>query len=127
MLSTEVGSWKGHPISYAMSITRLTSPGRIVVGEAGRMTHPATAEGIYQGMHSGMLAALALHAILSGRVDPARGLHDYEAACRKAFATSFRGAILWHGVVTTGALDIVAGLLNRPASRRLIARCMANM
>jgi hypothetical protein len=30
-------------------------------------------------------------------------------------------------VVTTGALDIVAGLLNRPASRRLIARCMANM
>ena len=78
-------------------------------------------------MHSGMLAALALHAILSGRVDPARGLHDYEAACRKAFATSFRGAILWHGVVTTGALDIVAGLLNRPASRRLIARCMANM
>ena len=123
----EIGSWKGHPISYAMSITRLTSPGRIVVGEAGRMTHPATAEGIYQGMHSGMLAAQALHAILSGRVDPARGLHDYETACRKAFATSFRGASLWHGMVTTGALDVVAGLLNRPASRRLIAKCMANM
>src|SRR5215470_14423931 len=53
----QVGSWRGHPISYGAHIARLTSPGRIVVGEAGRMTHPATAEGIYQAMRSGMLAA----------------------------------------------------------------------
>jgi len=38
----QIGTWKGHPISYAPKIARLTSPGRIVVGEAGRMTHPAT-------------------------------------------------------------------------------------
>jgi flavin-dependent dehydrogenase len=122
-----VGGWKGHPISFATSLTKLTSPGRIVVGEAGRMTHPATAEGIYQGMRSGMLAARALHAILSGHSDPARGLLNYEAACRTAFGMSFRGALLWQGFVTTGGLDIVAGLMNRPTSRRLIARCMANM
>jgi geranylgeranyl reductase family protein len=123
----EVGSWKGHPISYATALAKLTSPGRIVVGEAGRMTHPATAEGIYQGMRSGMLAAQALHAILNGQADPARGLLDYETACRSAFAMSFRGAALWQGFIATGALDLVAGLMNRPTSRRLIARCMANM
>jgi flavin-dependent dehydrogenase len=91
------------------------------------LTHPATAEGIYQGMRSGMLAAQALHAIVDGRVDAARGLHDYETACRRAFAMSFRGATLWHGFVTTGALDMVAGLVNRRTSRRLLARCMASM
>jgi geranylgeranyl reductase family protein len=123
----EVGSWKGHPISYATSLAKLTSPGRIVVGEAGRMTHPATAEGIHQGMRSGMLAAQALHAILNGHADPVRGLGDYETACRKAFGMSFRGATLWQGFVATGALDLVAGVMNRPTSRRLIARCMANM
>jgi geranylgeranyl reductase family protein len=123
----QVGSWKGHPISYATTIARLTSPGRIVVGEAGRMTHPATAEGIYQGMRSGMLAAQALHKILKQRADPAQELPEYESSCRKAFATSFRGARLWRRLVSSGGLDGVVGLLNRPTSRRLLARCMAQM
>jgi geranylgeranyl reductase family protein len=123
----QVGSWKGHPISYATSLAKVTSPGRIVVGEAARMTHPATAEGIYQGMRSGMLAAQALCGILQGGVEPPRALRDYEATCRKAFGMSFRGAGLWRHFVTTGALDVVAGMLDRPMSRRLIARCMAQM
>ena len=123
----QVGSLKGHPISYSTSLSRLTSPGRIVVGEAGRMTHPATAEGIYQGMRSGMLAAQALCAILNRGVAPARALRGYERACRKAFAASFRAARLWRGFVTSGGLDVVAGTLDRPLSRRLIARCMAQM
>jgi flavin-dependent dehydrogenase len=123
----QVGAWKGHPISYGPTITRLTSPGRIIVGEAGRMTHPATAEGIYQGMRSGMLAAQALHSIIKQRVDPASALREYERACRKAFAASFRGASLWRRLVRSGGLDAVVGLLNRRMSRRLLARCMAQM
>jgi len=123
----QVGSWKGHPISYATTIGRLTSPGRIVVGEAGRMTHPATAEGIYQGMHSGIIAAQALHQILKQRARPAQALHAYEHACRRAFAISFRGAKLWRRLVSSGGLDLVVGLLNRQTSRRLLARCMAQM
>ena len=123
----QVGAWKGHPISYAPTITRLTSPGRLVVGEAGRITHPATAEGIYQGMRSGMLAAEALHGILKQRADPARAFHEYERACRKAFAVSFRGATLWRRLVSSGGLDGLVAVLNRPTSRRLLARCMAQM
>jgi flavin-dependent dehydrogenase len=126
-VARQVGAWKGHPISYATTIARLTSPGRVIVGEAGRITHPATAEGIYQGMRSGILAAQALHNILKQRADPAQALHEYERACRKAFATSFRGANLWRRLVSNGGLDAVVGMLNRPMSRRLLARCMAQM
>ena len=122
-----IGAWKGHPISYDLRPARLTSPGRIVVGEAGRMTHPATAEGIYQGMRSGMLAAQALHDILRRGVVPARALRNYERACRKAFEISFRGAGLWRRLVSNGGLDVAVGALNRPVARRLLARCMAQM
>jgi len=123
----QVGAWKGHPISYATKLERLTSPGRIVVGEAGRMTHPATAEGIFQGMKSGVLAAEALRDILHNKVRPERALRKYERTCRKAFAISFRGASLWRKLVTSGGLDVMAALLDRPASRHLLARCMAQM
>jgi menaquinone-9 beta-reductase len=123
----QLGSWKGHPISFAPKVTRLTSPGRIVVGEAGRMTHPATAEGIYQGMRSGMLAAQTLSDILKQRVKPERAFREYERACRKAFGVSFRSASLWRGLVMSGGLDVAVGMMNRPTSRRLLARCMAQM
>jgi flavin-dependent dehydrogenase len=123
----QVGIYKGHPISYSSSIGQLTSPGRIVIGEAGRLTHPATAEGIYQGMRSGMLAAQALHDILIQRVDPTQAFRSYEDACRRAFRISFRGASVWRRFVSSGGLDVVTGMLTRPTPRRLLARCMAQM
>ena len=65
--ATPVGDFKGHPIAYSYRIEKLTSPGRIVIGESGRLTHPATAEGIYQGMRSGMLAAECLRDVILSR------------------------------------------------------------
>jgi geranylgeranyl reductase family protein len=123
----QVGSWKGHPISFQAKIARLTSPGRIVVGEAGRMTHPATAEGIYQGMRSGMLAAQALRQVLLSNAEPRRALRDYERACRGAFSGSFHAAGLWRQFVNFGGLDMVVRASNRPMLRRILARCMALM
>jgi len=123
----QVGGWKGHPVVSSMPIRRLASPGRIVVGEAGRMTHPATAEGIYQGMRSGMLAAQALHAILRAGGDDGPELRRYERACRKAFATSFRGAAIWRCFIAAGGLDLLADIMGRPLPQRLLARGMARM
>ena len=123
----QIGAWKGHPVSYATTFTKLTSPGRIVVGEAGRMTHPATAEGIYQGMQSGMLAAKALRDILNRDAEPTQVLRAYEQACQSAFRLSFRGAGLWRKFVDVGGLDLTVGALNRPFSRNFLARCMARM
>jgi geranylgeranyl reductase family protein len=123
----QVGGWKGHPVAYASPIGALASPGRIVVGEAGRMTHPATAEGIYQGMRSGMLAAEALRDILRGNAEEGAAQARYEAACRKSFGRSLRGAFVWRRFVSSGGLDLLAGAVNRPIVRRQLARGMAQM
>jgi geranylgeranyl reductase family protein len=123
----QIGTWKGHQISYDARIGSLTSPGRVVVGEAGRMTHPATAEGIYQGIYSGMLAARALRDILNQGAAPERALSAYERQCRRAFAASFRGAAIWKGFVQRRGLDTTVGIFNRPYSRAILARTMAQM
>jgi flavin-dependent dehydrogenase len=70
----QIGPLKGQPLSPSFKIGKLTSPGRIVVGEAGRIVDPASGEGIYQALHSGLLAGDALHEILDGRTDPAIAL-----------------------------------------------------
>lgn len=123
----QVGKLQGHPIAYSPTIGKLTSPGRIVVGEAGRMTHPATAEGIYQGMRSGTLAAEALHDVLVGGGSPLSAFSRYEAACRRVFGMSFRGALLWRRLVSAGALDLVAAAMRRPIAQRMLAKTMARM
>jgi menaquinone-9 beta-reductase len=123
----QVGVWKGHPVAYASPIGGLASPGRMVVGEAGRMTHPGTAEGIYQGMRSGMLAAEGLRDILLGHADEGAAQGRYEAACRQSFATSFRCAFVWRCFVALGGLDLLAGVANRSVVQRRLARSMAQM
>ena len=91
------------------------------------MTHPATGEGIYQGMRSGMLAAEALCAILAGGSVEAVAHARYEAACRSAFGNSFRRAFAWRRFVTWGGLDLLAGALDSLMVRRQLARGMAQM
>ena len=91
------------------------------------MTHPATAEGIYQGMRSGMLAAEVLRDVLLGNADEGAAQARYEAACCKSFGTAFRGAFVWRRFVSWGGLDLLAGAVNRPVVRRQLARGMAQM
>ncbi|MCC6752182.1 MAG: NAD(P)/FAD-dependent oxidoreductase [Deltaproteobacteria bacterium] len=123
----QLGPWKGHPIIYSYAIEELTSPGRIVVGEAGRMTHPATAEGIYQGMRSGMLAAEALASMRLGGVTEPAAMARYERACRRAFLASFWGGGLFRRFVKTPAMDWILATGQRPAVQGMAARLMARM
>ena len=125
--ATQVGGFKGHPIAYAFRVGPLGSPGRLVVGEAGRMVHPATAEGISQGMRSGMLAAEALATVLAGRLDERAARAAYEARCRRAFGVSFAAARLWRAAVTSPLLDRVVAAVERPAVKTALARLMASM
>jgi len=125
--SIQLNRWKGHPISYSYSVGQLQSPGRLVVGEAGRMTHPATAEGIYQGMHSGMMAAEALRDVLRNSVKEADAWPAYEARCRRAFGTSFFSAKLWLGAIKSPMLDWAVQLGRKPAVGRVLAKLMSQM
>lgn len=122
-----VGGWRGHPISYCYRVGRLHSPGRLVIGEAGRMTHPATAEGIYQGMRSGMLAASPIRDVVFQAKRERDAWATYERRCRRAFGPSFGSAALWRGAVTSPVLDWVVSLGQQRMVRTAVAKLMAHM
>jgi geranylgeranyl reductase family protein len=123
----QAGDWKGHPISYSYRIAELQSPGRLIIGEAGRMTHPATAEGIYQGMRSGMIAAEAVRNVVQGFQNEQKSWAAYEAGCRHAFSTSFWSAKLWRRAVRSPLLDLLVTLGERPMVKSGLAKLMAQM
>ncbi len=125
--ATAVGRWKGHPIAYRFRVGRLSSPGRLAVGEAGGFAHPATAEGIYQGMHSGILAGEALAAVAHGQAEEPMAFAAYESRCRRAFQRSFQGARLWRAALWTPLPDWIVALIRRPGLQTAVGRLMAGM
>jgi menaquinone-9 beta-reductase len=125
--ATQVGAWKGHPIAYSYRIEKLTSPGRVVIGESGLLTHPATAEGIYQGMRSGMIAAEALRDVLSRGEDEPTAFARYEKRVREAFQLSFLGGGLFRALMRTPVLDWVVKVSEKPAVQSVAAKVMASM
>jgi geranylgeranyl reductase family protein len=125
--ATALGKWKGHPIVYTYRTGSLSSPGRVVVGEAGRMTHPATGEGISQAMRSGMYAAEAIAQICAGAVTERQVLARYERRCASGFLPSFWAGGLFRGVLRTPLLDYVVKAKNMPALEAATARVLAHM
>ena len=123
----QVGAWKGHPVVYSYAIDRLTAPGCIVIGEAGLMTHPATAEGIYQGMRSGMFGAEAVADVLGGRQTEVKALAEYEGRCRRAFRLSFLGGALFRAALKTPVIDWLVKAGEQPVVGFATARLMAHM
>ena len=120
-----VGTWKGHPIAYSYRIERLTSPGRLVVGESGLMTHPATAEGISQGLRSGIVAGECLRDVVLGGVREEAAFAEYERRCRQMFRGSFLLGGVLRGLVRTPVMDGIVALGKRPLVRKAAARCLA--
>jgi len=123
----QVGSFKGHPIVYCYRPRNLTSPGRIVIGEAGRMTHPATGEGIYQAMRSGVLAAEAIASILAKRASEARAFAAYERCAIRQFTPSFWAGAAFRGLLHTPLFDLVVGIGSRPRMQQATARMLASL
>lgn len=125
--ATQVGPFKGHPVVWSYRIDKLTAPGRVVIGEAGLMTHPATAEGIYQGMRSGMLGAEAVADVLAGRKAEAAAMAAYERKCRRTFQLSFLGGGVFRKLVRTNALDWMVRVTDAPLVQSATAKLMAQM
>jgi geranylgeranyl reductase family protein len=103
---------------------KLYSAGRLVVGEAGRMAHPLSGEGISYGMQSGILGADAIHRVLKSSVGEAEAFADYEAACQRA--CSFFGARIWQRLLAGPALDLAAAVLEIPTIHRYATRLLAD-
>lgn len=125
--ATQVGGFKGHPVVYSYDIGELTAPGKLVVGEAGLMTHPATAEGIYQGMKSGTMAAEAVADVLAGKQSEAHALGTYEARCRRTFQASFLAGRLFRRAVRTPVMDWAVGFGENKLVKSGTAKIMASI
>jgi flavin-dependent dehydrogenase len=125
--ATQLGKLKGHPIVYTYSTGSLWSPGRVVVGEAGRMTHPATGEGIYQGMRSGMFAAEAIGDVLQGRRDEMAAFKRYERRCARTFLPSFWAGGFFRGALHTPVLDMIVKASGFPRVQATTARLLAHL
>ena len=125
--ATQVGKLKGHPIVYTYRTGSLWSPGRVVAGEAGRMTHPATGEGISQAMRSGVFAAEAIADILSGKAIEQDALNRYDRRVATTFLPSFWAGGVFRGVLRTPFLDYVVKATNMPAVQAATARMLAHM
>ena len=122
-----VGAWKGHPIVYTYNIGRLFSRGRVVVGEAGRMTHPATGEGISFGMRSGIWAGDALRDILLRKVPETAALKIYTARCAAAFSPSFWAGRAFRRLLRTGVLDRAVDLAQTQVVQEIMRRFLAHL
>lgn len=114
----QIGNWKGHPISYTTWIRNCASPGVLYLGEAARLTHHLTGEGIYQAMQSGIFAADAVADLLVGKVPEAEAHQQYLRRVRKAFFASFTRGHLFRFLLKTPLLDGIAALYNHPRFRQ---------
>ena len=124
--ATERKGWAGHPIVWSDRCAKLTRPGALIVGESGLMTHPATGEGIYQAMRSGMLAAEAVcDIVVGGRHEP-DALASYERACQRRFRASFLAGRAFLRIMRTDALDWVVRAGQAPAVQALAAKFFAS-
>jgi geranylgeranyl reductase family protein len=124
--ATPVGKLKGHPIVYTTWVAHNTAPGALYVGEAARMTHNATGEGISQAMQSGVYAAEALSDVISGRMTEEASWRAYAWAHRRRFTAGFLAGHALRAVVRSPVLDGIAALYNQPAIRRSVVRVLGS-
>jgi geranylgeranyl reductase family protein len=124
--ATQLGPLKGHPIVYTTWIGHMTMPGALYLGEAARITHNATGEGISQAMQSGVFAADAVARVLGGRASEEDAFRDYLWQHRKRFTLGFVVGHAVRAVVSSPVLDAVAALYDRPWIRRGVVRTLGS-
>ncbi len=121
-----VGKLKGHPIVYTTWVAHNAAPGALYVGEAARMTHNATGEGISQAMQSGIYAAEAVSDVIAGRMTEAAAWRAYAWSHRRRFTAGFLAGHVLRAVVRSPVLDGIAALYNHPAIRRSVVRVLGS-
>lgn len=121
-----IGKWKGHPIVFTNWVGHCTAPGSLYLGEAARITHNATGEGIYQAMQSGIFAADAVSSVLKGEKSEAKAWSSYLWEHRKRFTAGFMGGLALRAVVASPILDSVAGAYNNPTVRKAVVKLLGS-
>ncbi|HET9035116.1 MAG TPA: NAD(P)/FAD-dependent oxidoreductase [Myxococcaceae bacterium] len=116
----QIGGLKGHPIVHTTWIANVTRPGAQLIGEAARLTHNGTGEGISQAMQSGVYAAEALARVARGELTEPESWRSYVRALRKRFTPGFAAGYLLRGMVSNGMLDGLARTYNSASFQKAI-------
>jgi len=124
--ATPVGKYKGHPIVYTNWVRDCTRPGALYLGEAARVTHNATGEGIFQAMQSGIYAAEAVRRVVRGEESESESWSGYLWQHRKRFTVGALGGLLLRAVVDSTLLDRVAGAYNNPTVRKWVVTLLGS-
>lgn len=124
--ATQVGAFKGHPIVYTTWVGHCVTQGALYLGEAARVTHNATGEGISQAMQSGIFAADTVADVLAGRVSEEEAWKSYVWKHRKRFTLGFIAGHAVRAVVRSGVLDAVALAYDNPMVRRSVVRTLGS-
>ena len=118
----QVGAWKGHPIVHTTWIANVSRPGALLIGEAARLTHNGTGEGISQAMQSGIFGAEAVARVVRREVTEAVAWRGYLRALRKRFTAGFAAGHLLRAMVSSGILDTLARTYNSASFQKAIHR-----
>jgi flavin-dependent dehydrogenase len=124
--ATQVGRWKGHPIVHTTWLQHMSSPGALLLGEAARVTHNATGEGISQAMESGTFAAEAVARVLKQGHAEHEAWAWYVREHRKRFTGAFLAGHALRAVVASPILDAVAEAYNHPLVRRAVVKLLGS-
>ncbi len=121
-----LGKLKGHPIVFSTWVSQCTAPGALWVGEAARVTHNATGEGISQAMQSGVFAAEAVAAVVRGEASERSAWARYVWQHRRRFTAGFAAGHVVRAMVASGGLDRLARAYSSAWGQRLIERVLGS-
>ena len=122
----QVGKLQGHPIAFTTWVSNCTAPGALWMGEAARVTHNATGEGISQAMQSGIYAAQAVASVLRGERSERSAWRHYLWQHRRRFTTGFAVGHLVRAAVSSSLLDGIAKAYNSSFGQRMIERLLGS-
>ena len=113
-------SARGHPIVHTTWIANVSPPGALLIGEAARLTHNGTGEGISQAMASGIHAAEAVARAVRGEATESVARRGYLLALRRRFTAEFAAGHLLRDLVSSGTFDGLVRAYNMLSFRRAI-------
>jgi flavin-dependent dehydrogenase len=124
--ATQLGPWKGIPLSTTIDPQHHAPHGALIVGEANRLTNCATGEGILYAILSGRMAAQAVSAGKERGLGAAEVERLYADGLRRAFRRPFRQA---HFYCKLGmrALNAVVMLSKIPPVNRSLANLFSGL
>jgi geranylgeranyl reductase family protein len=109
--AAQIGRLIGHPIATTRTPTALVQDGTLLAGEAARLVDPATAEGIYSALDSGLMSGHVLGSVLeSGRAPSAKNLAPYAEMIHQRLGRRLAAGDLLLKALRTPILDIVLRL-----------------